>query len=423
MAMQNKKLIHSFVVLMSFLVILTSGCKKSEDPPPSGGQTVNFGALLDLTVYNPQNGLATQAAIGFALEDLNRYAATAGRDIKFTCSFADTRLDTTEAKNQLKNMIDKGITMFVASPYTSGELKAITPFVNQNPVVVINSTSTAIGLNHTGSHIFRIITDDSFQAKAIIRAAITEGIKAIIPIVRNDVWGNSLAQSFKSGFTAEGGFVYEGAAYSPSETVFTDLANTVKLQVNEAIANYGASKVAVLALTYSEIAGIFTAAGQYESLGSVKWYGCDGNAQLDELIKDNAHAAFAVKTGFMAPMIGIGSAWVTPAFTEQLSLKIALQTGVIPSVFALSAYDAAYIMGLAFLEVGSNDMSKITSMIPLICNNYAQMGIFRRLNADNDLEKADYVFWKVLHNQNGYYWDKFATYWCDSNNFDYRWPQ
>jgi len=421
--MQNKKLIHSFVVLLGLLVILISGCKKSEDPPPSGGQTVNFGALLDLTVYNPQNGLATQAAIGFALEDLNRYAATAGRDVKFTCSFADTRLDTTEAKNQLKNMFDKGITMFVASPFTSGELKAITPFVNQNPVVVINSTSTAIGLNHAGSHIFRIITDDSFQAQALISAAITEGVKAIIPVVRNDVWGNSLAQVFKSGFLQKGGFVYPGATYSPSETLFTSLANTIQSQVNEAIATYGASKVAVLALTYSEITGIFSAASQYESLGLVKWYGCDGNAQLDGIISDNNHAAFAVKTNFMSPMNGIGNAWTTPLFTEQLSSKIALQTGVIPSVFALSAYDAAYIMGLAFLEVGSADMAKITAMIPLVCNNYAQMGISRRLNADNDLEKADYIFWKALHNQNGYYWDKFATYWYDSNNFDYRWPQ
>ena len=53
-------------------------------------------------------------------------------------------------------------------------------------------------------------------------------------------------------------------------------------------------------------------------------------------------------------------------------------------------------MGLAFLEVGSADMAKITAMIPLVCNNYAQMGIPRRLNANGDLAMADYVFWKVF---------------------------
>jgi hypothetical protein len=141
------------------------------------------------------------------------------------------------------------------------------------------------------------------------------------------------------------------------------------------------------------------------------------------MISDNTLAAFAVKTGFVTPMMAIGNAFTTPVFTEQLSSKIAMQTGFIPSVFALSAYDATFIMGLAFLQVGSADMEKISAMIPSICNVYAQMGISRRLNANNDLEKADYIYWKVLHNQNGYYWDKFATYFNDTDKFVYRWPK
>ncbi len=417
MKKKNRIWIYSLLVIMGFFLTLGNSCKKCDDPAPSGIQTVNFGALLDLTVYNPENGLATKAAIQFALDDLNSYAATAGRNVKFTCSFADTKLDTTEAKNLMKSMYAEGISMFVASPFSSGELKALTPFVNQNPIVVINASSTAVGMNHAGSHIFRIVTDDSFQAKALIRAAITEGVKAIIPVVRNDIWGNSLLQGFTSGFLAEGGFIYPGVVYNTSETAFTSLANTVNSQVTEAIATYGANNVAVLAMTYGEITGIMTAAIPFEPLGLVKWYGCDGNAQLKTVISDDALAAFALKTGFIAPMMGLGDALYTPVFAEQLSSKITSQTGVVPGVFALSAYDATYIMGLAFLNVGSADMGRITEMIPLVCRSYAQMGLSRQLNANNDLNQADYIFWKAFIGENGYYWDKFASWMSASDTF------
>jgi len=418
----NKIWNYALLLLLGFALTLPYSCKKSEDPIPTEGQTVNFGVLLDMTVNDPETGAATQSAIQFALGDLNSYAVAAGRNVKFTGTLADTKMDTTLAKTLLKEMYSRGINMFVAGPSSSSELSAIAPFVEQNPVVVINTNSTSIGLNHAGSHIFRIITDDSFQAKALISEARAEGKKAIIPVVRNDIWGNSLMQAFTSGFLAEGGFVYPGVTYDPASTSFTSLANTVNAQVNQAIATYGADKVAVLALTLSEIAGIMTAAAPLESPGLVKWYGCDGNAQINTVISDNTLAEFAFKTGFISPIMGIGDAWSTPEFTALLSSKIALQTGFVPNVYALSAYDATYIMGLAYLAVGSADMTRITAMIPQVCSNYDQMGLPRRLNVSNDLNQADYIFWKVMHGPTGYYWDKFAQYMYMTDRFILRWP-
>ena len=167
--MNMKKLnkIRNWAFLLSLGIALTLpyGCKKSEDPAPTEVQTVNFGVLLDMTVSDPETGAASKAAIEFALGDLNSYAASAGRNIRFTGTLADTRMDTTLAKDLLKEMYSLGITMFVAGPSSSGELSAMAPFVEQNPVVVINTNSTSIGLNHAGSHIFRIITNDSCQAR------------------------------------------------------------------------------------------------------------------------------------------------------------------------------------------------------------------------------------------------------------------
>lgn len=415
-----KNQIFPFVIALGFLLIIANGCTKTETKDPLDGQTIAFGSLLDLSVNNPEEGLTTKASIEIAMADLNDYATAAGRNVTFTCSFEDTHLDTTEAKNLVESMYEKGIRMFVGGPYSSSELKAIAPFVKQNPVVVVNSTSTAIGLNQAGSHIFRIVPNDGFHAKAIIRAALTDGIKAMIPVVRNDVWGNSQMEVFRSGFEQEGGVVYTGVIYDPSETSFADVATEIESQANEAIATYGASKVAVLALTYSEITNLFTAAGQHESLGSVKWYGCESNVQLEAITSDNTLASFAVETGFMAPIMGIGDAEFTPDFAQSLSAEIEQQTGLVPNAYALTAYDATFIAGLAYLEAGTTDISKITTLIPLVCDSYSKMGVERRLNENGDLAKSNYIFWKVLQSQNGYYWEKVATYYQDKDKFDYR---
>ena len=403
-----------FTVFFLCLTLLFSGCRGSDSSATADRATVNFGALLDLSA---ENVLATKAAIELAIEDLRTYAATAGRDVSFAVSYADTRMEATEAQNQLEGMYAQGIRMFVGGPYSSDELQAIAPFVNQNPVALINSNSTAIGLNHAGSHIYRIITDDIFQAKALVRVATTQGVKAIIPIVRDDVWGNSLLQTFTSRFVSEGGIVYPGAMYVPSESSFTALVNNVNTQVEEAIAAYGGANVAVMALTFNEITGIMTEASTLETMGSVKWYGCDGNSQLKDMIADPIIAEFSIKIEFMAPMMAIGWALYVPPFTTQLASKIYEQTAIVPDIYALSAYDATFIMGLAYLQVGSADMDKINAMIPLICRTYDQMGIPRQLNENNDLLQANYVLWKIRQNEHGYYWEGYATYWYDLDVF------
>lgn len=405
----------SIIALTGFALTMLNSCNKDDESQT--GETVNFGALINLTVDNVNSGIASRAAIQFALDDLNTYAATAGRNVTFKCTYADTRMDTLEAKKQIKSMYEQGISMFVAGPSYSSELIAIAPYVKNNPIALINCNSTSIGLNHAGSHIYRIITEDNFQAKGLVRTAITQGVKAIIPIVRKDVWGSSLFNAFKTGFLAEGGFVYSGAIYNPSETSFTSIVNTLNSQVNEAIATYGASNVAVLALTFNEITGIITAASPKETLGSVQWFGCDANAQLEDMITDNTIAEFAIKTNFMSPIMGIGWTLYTPPFTELLSSKIESETGIIPDVYALSAYDATFIMGLTYLQVGKPDMEKINSMIPLVCSTYDKMGISRQLNANGDLLHANYIFWKVTHDSIAYRWSRFATYWFDIDVF------
>jgi hypothetical protein len=57
----------------------------------------------------------------YVCRNINSYAAIAGRNIKFTCSIADTKSDTSEAKNQMEIMYSKGIRMFGETTHIMGQ--------------------------------------------------------------------------------------------------------------------------------------------------------------------------------------------------------------------------------------------------------------------------------------------------------------
>ena len=54
-------------------------------------------------------------------------------------------------------------------------------------------------------------------------------------------------------------------------------------------------------------------------------------------------------------------------------------------------------------------------MIPQVYSIYSKIRTERRLNANNNLAKADYMLWKVMQTENRYNWDKFATFWADED--------
>lgn len=82
-----------------------------------------------------------------------------------------------------------------------------------------------------------------------------------------------------------------------------------------------------------------------------------------------------------------------------------------------ATFKCTYIMGLTYLQVGKADMEKINDMIPLVCNTYDKLGISLQLNANGDLLQANYIFWKITRDNNGYHWSMYSTYWYDIDAF------
>jgi branched-chain amino acid transport system substrate-binding protein len=319
-------------------------------------------------------------------------------------------MDTALTLSTAKEMYANGIRLLAGGPNNSAELKAIQSFVNMNGMLTLCTFSSSPSLAIADDYVFRLITDDNVQGKALVKMMQYERIQALIPIWREDTYGSGLYETVKQRLTDQGVMVFPGVSYRPDETGYAGMIGEVAGQVQTAMAQFEASRVAVILITYQEAVDFLRYAAGYDHLSMAKWYGCDANVQKAAITSDPQAGRFAAGVRFAAPILGIGTADAATKKAEELSQQIFDKTGLHPDAYVLSAFDAVQIYGLAADWVQSADAALIRDALPRVCQSYDYLGISRKLNAAGDLESANYIFWAVTPNQSGYFWDSYATY-------------
>jgi len=406
------KTILLFFALLFFMLV---SCNKEDTPLPPASIEIKLGAILDLTGDYSEAGLSGKAAIELALENLNQRYASVGSPLWFSATYTDTHMDTNLTLKAAKAMYANGIRLLVAGPGNSTELKSIKSYLDANKMLAVTCFSSSPSLAIPDDYIFRLITDDNVQGQALVKMLEYDTIQVLIPIWREDTYGTGLYQTVKQKFEAQGGIVLPGISYSPGTSDYQEMIGQIASQAKAAIATFGASKVAVILISYQEAVDFLKSASEENDLSLVKWYGCDANVQKAALASDPIAAPFALKVRFLAPIMGIGTADQFPAPAQELSDQIYTKTGLHPDAYALSAYDAVQIYGLAFDLVQSYDATRIKTILPAVCESYNYLGISRKLNAAGDLATANYIFWTVKDIPGGYEWESFATYMASGN--------
>ena len=395
---------------------LLSSCKKSDPVPVPVTTEVTMGAILDLSGDYSEEGKNGKAAVELALTDLNTLYQQAGSGIRFSVSCTDTHLDTAITLQAAKNFYNQGIRWLVAGPNNSAGVNAIKSFVDQNQMISLSCFSSSPSLALPGDNIFRLITDDNVQGQALVRMFGYDSLKALVVIWRDDTYGNGLYEVVKERFSSTGTTVYDGVHYHPDNTDFPEMIEQLNSIVEQAVAVHGADKTGVLVISYQEAAGFLNAAGARKSeLASVKWYGCDANAQKSSVTSNPVAASFASTVRFLAPIMAIGTAEGLPPAAQALSSRISAITGSTPDAYALSAYDAVIIFGQCFDLIKGYDADAVKAALPSICASYDKLGIRRTLNEAGDLESANYIFWTVVPVAGSYSWDSYATWITDGD--------
>ncbi|MCX5998023.1 MAG: penicillin-binding protein activator, partial [Chloroflexi bacterium] len=366
---------------------------------------VRIGALMPLTGSLSSLGEGGQAALEVAVEDVNQYLADIDAAIRVKVVTEDTETDPDVALEKLKTLEAAGVTA-VIGPQSSAEVKAVMDYAVDNKVLV-STVSTAPSLAVVGDSVFRLCPDDTHQAEAVASLMWDQGIRVVVPMWRDDVWGNGLAAATKSTFESMGGVVVDGIKYDTATQDFTaGLADLVS-KVKQAVTQYGASAVAVHLMAYEEAVPIMAGAEQQDSiLSGIRWYGCDTTALNGEVVGNAQASSFAAGTGFLSPLAAEADSEVSDHVKTRVEEKI----GRSPDFYSLAAYDALRILALAYLVAGSGDFDALENAFVETAKSYYGATGWTILNEAGDRRYGDYDFWTIREEDGSFVWARAAAY-------------
>jgi branched-chain amino acid transport system substrate-binding protein len=347
-----------------------------------------------------------QAAIELARQDIAGYLGMAGMENKLVLVLRDTKTDTAEALRLMQVFYSDGIRM-VIGPYSSAELSHIRKFADASGMLVVSPSSVAVSLAIPGDNIFRMVTSDVIQGKAMSKLLTEDKIRVVIPFIRDDVWGNDLASATGQDFTGSGGVMLEPVRYAPSTVDFSAALTLLDTAVAAELAHHNGNDIAVYMLSFAEGTTILREAKKYGHLNNVYWYGGSAFAQNAGAVSDTTAALFAYTHGLPCPLFGLDESarnnW------EPLKERIETIIGRAPEVYAFSAYDAVWVMMKAFRTAGANASAETLKTV-FMAEAAGYFGATGNTLLDDNGDRAvgNYDFWTVKKVTEFYEWKRVA---------------
>ena len=355
--MKNQLLLNiSGNVVSTFICLLVIGsllfinaCSDSDD---DAERTLQIGVLAPLTGSLSSTGESGVAAISLALDDVNQYLENSESQLKVSLDVRDDQTDTAAALQHLKDFHEKGI-RFVIGPYTSANAAAVLNYANQNGMILLSPSSVATTLSIPDDNLFRLIPDDQSQAEAIAALFNYDNVDHIIPIVRSDVWGDGLINNVSELMTQQGKTLITPIRYDPSNVNTTAIISQVALDINETLQQVPAARTAVYLLSFAEGTSILSAAAATPDASLVRWYGSSAYATNSSLILNSDASAFAFQQSLRCPIFAPDAA--AKDLWQPIVDELENQLGRVPESYALSSYDAVWLMALAYKDSANPD--------------------------------------------------------------------
>jgi ABC-type branched-subunit amino acid transport system substrate-binding protein len=403
---------------------------KSADSQP----TVTFGALLPLTGTSSQLGESEKAALEIGVKDINDYFSKTHSKTRIGLIIEDTQTDPTISLQKLKQLQAKGIKI-VIGPATSAAVQGVKDYADKNGILLISASSTAPSANIRGkesennnTNIFRLVPDDTHQAQAISQQMWKDGIRVVIPFWRTDIYGNGLVNATTKYFEQLGGKVIDGIGYVPYTGDFSASLNRINFmiwdhdlkslesKINQAESLHGLDKIGVYVVAYDEIAPIFIQAQErHDVLSRVKWYGSDGSALVNTLVRNAEAATFATKTGFPNPIYGVEND--NDARLKQVEAEMHKKLERPPRSYAYVAYDILWITSLTQDSIKktnspqSNSADSFKQKFREIASTYKGITGNTTLNKVGDRRFGDYDLWAIrATNKDNFAWGRVGKY-------------
>ena len=375
------------VIVMLAVGIMSTGAS-AQDQGLEG--TVQIGALIPVTGDGSGHGEDIRITVEIAEADFNSYLEANGIGWIFDVVIEDTATNPVIALDKIASLNAKGISA-IAGTYSSAELRNIRGYAQANDMLLVSYGSTAPSLSIPGDNVFRFVPDETKQSPAIAKYLLENGITNLVPVWRGDAWGDGFVEAIRAEFVAVGGVVDEGVRYNPEAVEFSVEVGLLADRVSGHIEDAGADGVAIMVITFSEVTPIMQSASAYESLSGVLWFGTDTIVNDEELASDAIAQEFLNKAGLVVTTFAPTSTTIS----ERLSEQAAEISGKAPNIYAMSAYDTIWALGLSILEAGSTDTAAIVSAMPTVLEGYSGALGKIVLNEAGDMGEATYDIYSV----------------------------
>ena len=395
------------VIVCGVVLALLVPSAKIEAAKPSK-QRIKIGVLASLTGSGFSLGRNTVAALRVAAADLQNIRPQFNQ-VRFRFLVRDTQQNPSRALDAIQDLHERGVKIIIG-PQTSSEVAMIKPFADAHDILVISQGSTASSLAIPGDNILRFCPNDRREAEALVALLQHDGIRAIVPLWRNDAGNGGLHDSVKIRFQAVGGKVASGFRYEPTTTDFSAATDAAASQIGSLIGSgLNPSAIAVYLAAFDEAVDLFHSAQGNPTLANTAWYGSDGVALSAALTSDSSAAGFAASVGFPTPIFGLPDAlrnrW------QPIADEIETRTGITPDAFAISAYDALFVMNLALQRPKPlKNFDRFKEEFIEEADHYQGVTGSTALDAAGDREKGDFDFWAVRLRNGSYTWVRVAAY-------------
>jgi branched-chain amino acid transport system substrate-binding protein len=395
-------------VMLVIIAAMAGGCLGTA-PAPQASKDIVVGALVPLTGDRGSEGRNFDAAITLAVQDTNANLAAGGSPRRVRLLVEDTATDPAVAAEKIRKLQEAGARV-VVGPATSAEMTRVKDWADQHGMVLLGYAATSPDLSVPGDNVFRLVPDDTRQGEAMAAYLNRSGIRVIVPVVRNDVWGTGLLAATRARFEKNGGHVTRGYLFGPGTGDFAPIVHNLSADVAAAQREYGGTGAGVYAVGFEEVVPLLSSAAGDPVLASVRWFGSDGSAKLAALTDNVSAARVAAKTGFSNPLYSVEE---ESGGLTGVRDRIRAVTGTEPDAYQFAAYDAAAIAARSLLISDGASYDQLKNSVAFTADYYYGITGWTGFVESGDRAYAVYRFWTVRSDNGTYTWERTARFESD----------
>ena len=345
-----------FAILMAALMAVSMfaacGSSAGNDDVQTEGGVLKIGMTGPLTGGAAEYGLAVEAGIEIAVEEINA-AAEANGGLKLAFKSEDDEADGEKAVSGYNVLKDWGLQVFIGT-VTSGACNAVAPEAVADEIFLLTPSASATEVAMAGASTFQMCFTDPNQGASAAEVIEVNWSEAVIGVIydSSDDYSSGLYQGFMKKANEMGLDVVV-------ETSFTkDTKSDLSTQVTQC-KDAGATLM-FLPIYYSEASQILTYANK---IGYAPvFFGCDG---MDGILGvEGFDVALAEGLSLMTPFDANATDEATVSFVTKFKAKM---NGLVPNQFAADGYDCIYAIYNACVEMGINGETPVDEACALVC--------------------------------------------------------